>query len=256
MNQTTEIERVATHDGSLFSWLDARIVERESAGGYARLRLDPSSGAPPIGAGQFILLRAAGRSILPRAFSPAGADEAGIELLIKVDGLVREELAGCPLGTRVEIRGPYGIPITDRIRGDRRYLLAGGGSGVAPLLHFRAQHPDRVAGAVFGFRPAGVERLLPGENLVIEERDGRLADADAVAMRGPQDGLIACGPEAMLASLARRYRNDPHLFVSLETRIGCGIGACLGCSIETTAGMRRVCKDGPVFAAEELPWLG
>ena len=256
MKQTTEIERVATHCGSLFSWVEARIIERKSEGGYARLRLDLPSGAPPVAAGQFILLRGAGRPVLPRAFSPTSADETGIELLIKVEGLVREELAACELGTRIELRGPYGVPIIDRISPDRRYLLAGGGSGVAPLLHFRAQHPDLVAGAVFGFRPVGVKKLMPHEPLVIEELDGRLADEEAAAMRSPEDGLIACGPEAMLASLVRRFPNDPHLFVSLETRIGCGIGACLGCSIETTQGMRRVCKDGPIFAATELPWLG
>lgn len=177
-----------------------------------------------------------------------------IELLIKLEGIVRGALGRCPLGTTVEVRGPYGVPYIDRVPHGRRFLLAGGGSGVAPLLHFRDQHPDRCAGTVFGFRTTDTAALFPEEELVIEERDGRQADVVAVRQRPPDAGLIACGPQAMLASLAAQYHGDPDVYVSLETRIGCGIGACLGCSIETTQGMRRICRDGPIFQAMELSW--
>ncbi|MBU1050665.1 dihydroorotate dehydrogenase electron transfer subunit, partial [Candidatus Bipolaricaulota bacterium] len=68
-------------------------------------------------------------------------------------------------------------------------------------------------------------------------------------------GIIACGPEPMLRLIAQQYRQEPFVFVSLEARIGCGVGTCLGCSIETSTGMQRICKEGPLFALEELPWL-
>jgi dihydroorotate dehydrogenase electron transfer subunit len=177
-----------------------------------------------------------------------------MELLIKLDGTLREALGSLPLGTGIEVRGPYGVPYVDRIRTDRAVLLAGGGSGIAPLLCFRDQHPERVAGTVFGFREAAAARLFPAEDLVIEERDGRRADAVAAERRKPGVGLAVCGPQAMLEALAKRYPGDPNVYVSLEARIGCGIGTCLGCSIATTRGMRRICRDGPLFPARELPW--
>ncbi len=251
---TQAMSRVATHAGSLFSWVSAAVIERRRAGGYARLCLQLPEGFAEVGAGQFVLLRMAGRATLPRAFSPLRAGAGEIELLIKLQGIVREELGGCSLGTAVEVRGPYGVPYIDRIPHDRRYLLAGGGSGVGALLHFRERCPELVADSVFGFRATDAAGLFPGEDLVIEERDGRQADTVAAARRAPGTGLIACGPEPMLAALAARYPGDPEVYVSLETRIGCGIGACLGCSIETTRGMRRVCRDGPIFPARELSW--
>jgi len=255
VNQVAEIEHGATQCGSLFSWLAAELVERTSAGGYARIQLGLRDELPSFSAGQFLLLRFKDQTLLPRAFSPVRAEGTHAELLIKEEGLVREQLASCPPGTQIEVRGPYGTPLIEVIERDRTYVLAGGGSGVAPLLCFRAQHPDLVSGTVFGFRPAGVQALFPDDRIVAEERGDPLADSVTLSQRTEADGLIACGPEPMLASLARALPGDPDLYVSLETRLGCGIGACLGCSIETTAGMRRVCVDGPAFRAVELPWL-
>lgn len=251
---TQAATRPATHCGLLFSWGGATVTKRRSVGGYTRLTLELPERFAEVGAGQFVLLRLAGASTLPRAFSPMRSVNREIELLIKLEGIVREALGRCPLGTAVEVRGPYGVPYIDRVPHGRRFLLAGGGSGVAPLLHFRDQHPDLCAGAVFGFRTADTAALFPEEELVIEERDRLQAAAVAIRRRPANAGLIACGPEPMLASLAAQYHGDPDVYVSLETRIGCGIGACLGCSIETTQGMRRICRDGPIFQAMELLW--
>jgi len=112
-----------------------------------------------------------------------------------------------------------------------------------------------VAGTAYGFRTADARQLLPGVPIQIEAEDGRSAAEQAADIWEPGLGILACGPEPMLRLLARRYRGQPDIYVSLEARIGCGIGTCLGCSIPTTAGPQRICHEGPLFALEELPWL-
>jgi len=245
----------ATQSGSLFSWSGAALVARESASGYARVRLAVDRPLPSPAAGQYVLIRSADGPALPRAFSPICVEEGEIDLLIKVSGVLREGLARWPIGSRLEVRGPYGAPYADRISLDRAYLLVGGGCGVAPLLAFARAHRGLVAGAVLGFRPTGVERLVPEFPLVIEEVSGVTATAEARRVWQEGQGLIACGPEDMLRAIAVDHAGRPDVYVSLETRIGCGIGACLACSVPTPQGNRRVCRDGPLFALEELPWL-
>ena len=66
------------------------------------------------------------------------------------------------------------------------------------------------------------------------------------------DSFFACGPEPMLKAVYQKCNAPGQL--SLEQRMACGFGACMGCTIQTNHGPRRVCKDGPVFRKEELPW--
>ena len=77
---------------------------------------------------------------------------------------------------------------------------------------------------------------------------GRATDALAL----PHSSLYACGPVAMLAALDGLESGPAQL--SLEARMGCGFGACMGCTIETAAGARRVCRDGPVFPGKAVVW--
>jgi dihydroorotate dehydrogenase electron transfer subunit len=214
---------------------------------------DPVAALAP---GQFLMVRFSWGPALPRPLSTVAAGPYGVDLLVKVDGVLRTALGSSPRGTVVEVRGPYGVPYIARIERQRKYVLVGGGSGVAPLHHFASAYPQLVETAAFGFRSREVEQLLPGVDFASEEETGETAD-DRLRSRWRDGlGIIACGPEPLLASIARRYRSQPDVYVSLETRLGCGFGACLSCSIRTTAGMRRVCVDGPLFRCSELPWLG
>jgi len=245
----------ATRKGSRFFWVDARLSACEASARYARVRLESSWLTTPVRAGQYVLVRHTEDPCLPRAFSVLASSERGIELLVKSEGRVREKLSCSPIGTLFQIRGPYGVPYLEKISMERSYLLVGGGSGITPLLCFHAQYPDLVAGTVYGFRTADALELLPDVPLVVEEVDGELADERVRSIWSPGLGIIACGPEPMLRALAREYRDRPDVYVSLEARIGCGIGSCLGCSIPTTTGTQRICRDGPLFAVSELPWL-
>jgi len=251
---TKQAQQAAQH-GPRISVPNAILIARRSGQGYARVTLGgfgPEQQARP---GQFVMIRRFGSKSLPRAFSvfSSGADQ--IELFIKVDGLLREVLASAPLGTQFEIRGPYGTPYDERVDPSRSYILVGGGSGIAPLLFLQSRWPERVAGLVLGFRHAGAERLLPSHPLLVEARDGKRAHEGLADVWQPGLGVIACGPDPMLRAIASEHSDQQGIYVSLEARLACGIGSCLGCTIPTTRGPQRICRDGPLFDLSELPWL-
>ena len=245
----------ATHKGSHFFWQRAQLIDRRTSEHYARVLLRGPGVPSEVAVGQFVLVRYSDDPCLPRAFSVMSGSDLGLELFIKTAGRVRVKFATAPMGTMFEVRGPYGTPYADKISLDRKYILVGGGSGAAPLLHFRRQYPHLVAGEVYGFRTEDACDLLSEVKLTVESTTGLRAHEQLQSIWQPGMGIIACGPEAMLRLLAQQYRKEPDVYVSLEARIGCGVGTCLGCSIETSTGMQRICKEGPLFALEELPWL-
>ena len=255
MTTTTEANDAATRDGSRFFWHGTVLRHRQVSERYARVLLEGPKLPTHIAAGQFVLLRAQEDPCLPRAFSVLTTSIYGIELFVKSEGRVREKLSASPFETVFEVRGPYGQPYISKINPHRQYVLVGGGSGCTPLIHFAEQHPNLVAATVYGFRTGDAGRLLPGIPILAESEEDVTAAERAADLWKPGLGLLACGPEPMLRLLAQRHRGQPDVYVSLEARIGCGIGACLGCSISTTSGPQRVCRDGPLFALKELPWL-
>jgi len=182
-------------------------------------------------------------------------DDGALEFFVKSEGRVREKLSTAPIGTPFEVRGPYGVPYDSVASRERPYVLVAGGSGVAPMLFFAATFPERVETSVYGFRTADACDLLPNVPLVIEEVTGQQAVDRLRAVWQQGLGILACGPEPMLRILARDYAGEPDVYVSLEARIGCGIGTCLGCRIETSEGPKRICVEGPLFPLEALPWL-
>jgi len=123
------------------------------------------------------------------------------------------------------------------------------------MLFFAEQHPALFAASAYGFRTRDACDVLPGVPLIIEEVTGERAIDRVDSLWKPGYGILACGPESMLRALARAYRSESHVYVSLEARVGCGIGTCLGCRVATSRGPKRICVDGPLFSAEELTWL-
>lgn len=255
MENNAEAKRTATDRGSPFFWVKGQLAKRMRSARYTRVLLEGDGLPTSVGAGQFVLVRHGEDPCLPRAFSVMSLRAESIELFVKSEGRVREKLSNAPIGTPFDIRGPYGIPYASLIPEDRKYILVGGGSGVAPMLCFADQFPELTAEGVYGFRTADACDLLPNVPLVIEEVTGLRATDRLRAVWKPGLGILACGPQSMLRILANDYRGEPHVYVSLEARVGCGIGTCLGCRIETSGGPRRICVDGPLFPMEALPWL-
>ena len=140
-------------------------------------------------------------------------------------------------------------------------LLIGGGIGVPPMygLASRLLAAGKTPIAILGFNTAQ-ERFYEeefralGVQTVVTTADGSYGVRGFVTDALPEvyDTFCACGPLPMLRALCRAA--DKPGFLSLEARMGCGFGACMGCTIETLNGPKRVCREGPVFRKEELLW--
>ena len=130
-----------------------------------------------------------------------------------------------------------------------RPLLVGGGVGASPLYGLAQQlvAEGRSPLAVLGFRTAA--------EVLLADAFEALGIPVTVVTEALPEGctyVYACGPMPMLQALCSATPLDGQL--SLEARMGCGFGACMGCTCETTHGSKRVCKDGPVFTKEEILW--
>jgi len=182
------------------------------------------------------------------------------------------ELAEMRLGEEAELVGPLGNAWTDFLPapGDKPVALIGGGIGLAPLialLHESSGHGfDFYAGFRAGPRSDEERYALLGaayseaENVIEASQDGRLGHKGLIPdflEPGNYAAVCACGPEPMMKVVAEKCAAaGVSCFVSLERRMACGVGACLGCTVKTVNGNRRCCADGPVFDAREITFDG
>jgi len=260
---------------------DARVILAERVSEDTSLVVLEASGiASACEPGQFVMVRC-GDLTLRRPFSVHAADGTHVALLYRHLGAGTAWLAGVQVGDTIDLYGPCGKGYSFPSDGERVLLMAGG-LGIAPL-HFLA---SRLAAAsetvlVHGGRSAyemysphaKMGELMPsvraaGKARVIQVTDDGSCGArgNACFGAGPHlewaDRIYVCGPVPMCRSFADMVLNaDPDTAckildaeVSLEVRMACGVGACYGCSIETRAGRRKVCQDGPVFRMGDIMW--
>lgn len=214
------------------------------------------SGASDMRAGQFVELSVPG-FYLRRPISVADSADGVLTLLVKEAGEGTKKLRTVKSGDTVDALMDLGNGFDFNAE---KPLLVGGGIGCAPL--YKLAKDFAAAGvratAVLGFRNAAevyyAEEFSRFCDVVIATDDGSAGvrgNAVSAAEGIDFDRFYACGPQVMLRAAAQELR---HGQVSLEARMGCGFGACMGCSIKTTKGYARVCKEGPVFEAEEVVW--
>ena len=205
-----------------------------------RLRLTGDTAAITA-PGQFVDIRLAGR-FLRRPVSVCSWSDGALTLYYKVAGAGTAQLSTLAPGTELD-------------------LLVGGGVGASPLYGLAQQlvAEGRSPLAVLGFRTAAEVLLADafcalGIPVTVVTEDGTRGARGFVTEALPEGGtyVYACGPMPMLQALCSATPLDGQL--SLEARMGCGFGACMGCTCETTHGSKRVCKDGPVFTKEEIVW--
>lgn len=172
-------------------------------------------------------------------------------------------------GAEVRLLGPLGNGFTFNAA-SQNLLLVSGGMGIAPL-RFLAEDAIKMGKTVtyaVGVRSAGM--LAPDDltslqatcALATEDGSGEGAVKGLVTELLPDyiddaDQVFICGPLPMYRAIARerqRLLRDKPTQVSLEVRMGCGVGGCFSCSVRTVEGMRRVCKDGPVFNFDDIFW--
>jgi len=219
--------------------------------------------------GQFVMVRCEGFT-LRRPLSICDAQGDLLRVVFEVRGEGTAWLAGTGEGDSLDILGPQGKGFD---LGDpaRPVVFAGGGIGIFPLLH--ACRPFGAnATVLLGFRTAAMIALT--DDFRAAGADLRLATDDGTAGyhglvtgllaarldEGPCAAIFACGPRPMLRATAEEaMRRDIACQVSLEQRMACGMGACLGCAYKIrrpdgTETYAHVCVDGPVFDAREVVW--
>ena len=246
---------------------------------YFTLVLDAPADYAGIAPGQFVMLETSGglEPYLRRAFSVAdvsnGPAGARVELLVKVVGRGTRAMSQLRAGEQRALLGPLGRGFDLAERGP--VALVAGGVGSAPLLLLARRLVERGVeldffyggrGAVDLSRRDDFERLAvaSGGRLIAATEDGSLGFHGRVtaALGAELDAgrrylaSYSCGPMPMLAALARlsAERALPGQ-AALETEMGCGFGACLGCAVPHQSGRFALCcKDGPVFALDEVRW--
>ena len=223
-----------------------------------RLRLagDASDVTAP---GQFVNL-AVENGFLRRPISVSDRDDASLTLIYRTVGRGTRWLSGQGAGKTLDLLTGLGNGF-DLADAGETPLLVGGGVGAAPLYWLARELRGRGAevSVALGFR-AGAEvfyedafRAL-GCRVAVATEDGARGARGFVTGALPEaySYVYACGPTPMLRALYGVVRTGAQF--SLEERMGCGFGACMGCAIETVSGAKRVCKDGPVFRKEVLLW--
>jgi dihydroorotate dehydrogenase electron transfer subunit len=246
---------------------------------YFTLVLAVPDGYAEVAAGQFVMLETTGglEPYLRRAFSVADVNNHGgdvrIELLVKIVGRGTRAMAALAAGDRRALLGPLGRGF-DLPAGGRVALVAGG-VGSAPLLLLARRLVERGVELDFLYggrseidlvrreRFAELARASGGRFLPATEDGslgyhGRVTDALAAELDAGRryESTFSCGPMPMLAALARLgAARGLAGQAALETEMGCGFGACLGCAVAQTAGHYALCcKDGPVFRLDQVAW--
>lgn len=208
--------------------------------------------------GQFVELALPGK-FLRRPISVSDWNVGSLTLIYKVVGQGTEQMSQLPVGTKLDVLTGLGNGYNTAISGDTP-VLVGGGVGIPPLyglcktLLTQGKHPAVVLGfnkasEIFlaeEFRALGVEVFIATADGSVGTK-GFVTDVLKVL---PYSYFYACGPLPMLRAMETVVTSDGQY--SMEERMGCGFGACMGCSIQTKSGARRVCKDGPVFPREEV----
>ena len=222
------------------------------------LRGDCSAVAAP---GQFVNLRLDG-FYLRRPISVCNVDGDALTLIYKVVGRGTEAMSRMQPGEKLDALVGLGNGYSLDECGDRPMLI-GGGAGVPPMYLLARRLLARGADVtvVLGFNAReeifyeeGFRAL--GAKVVVATADGsygvRGFVTDAMKQLPAPSAVCACGPEPMLKAVYNAA-DVPGQF-SFESRMGCGFGACMGCTCKTKYGAKRICKDGPVLRREEIVW--
>ena len=216
--------------------------------------------------GQFVNIRVQGQ-FLRRPISVCNISEARGErleargvltIIYKVVGVGTEAMSHLPVGTQMDVLTVLGNGYDLSKSGDAP-LLVGGGVGVPPMYMLARQLREmgKKVRVILGFNTKEEvfyeeEFRALGCDVTVTTVDGSHGVKGFVtnALDGKQSYYYTCGPLPMIKALIQAAGTNGE--VSMEERMGCGFGACMGCTIQTTQGPKRVCKEGPVFAASEL----
>ena len=230
------------------------LLNQEIAKGVFKMQLMLAQSYPQPEPGQFVnvYLNDASR-LLPRPLSVCDWKDGLLTLVYAVVGEGTRILSGYSNTVRVT------TPLGNGFSKDSPALLVGGGLGVPPMVYLSRFLSD--ARVVLGFRSQPILAEEFPFTVEIATDDGSVGTKGNVVDLLKQSGvaagtkIYACGPKPMLKALNDfALSQGLDIEVSLEERMGCGYGACVGCSCKTVNGKRKVCEYGPVFEGKEVVW--
>ncbi|MCI2106922.1 MAG: dihydroorotate dehydrogenase electron transfer subunit [Intestinimonas sp.] len=245
---------------------ECTIMRAEKLNPFAwSLTLDAGELARAALPGQFIHVKCGDSRLLRRPISICDTDGNCLRMVFEVRGEGTAWLSRRHTDETLDVLGPLGHGFD---LSGRKLLAVGGGIGVPPILNV-VRHCKGEAHAILGFRSVDRAMLLDefraaSSTVSVASDDGSIGThgfVDALVrekLKGERDvaGVLACGPRPMLRAVAKAAAEaGVPCQVSMEERMGCGVGACLVCACKMADGAyRHVCKDGPVFRAEEVDW--
>jgi dihydroorotate dehydrogenase electron transfer subunit len=233
---------------------------------YHLICVEASDIASEARPGQFITVRCGADLILRRPLSIHRVDNPNqLSMLFAVVGRGTQWLSQRQKDETLDLLGPLGNGFSIETA-SKKLLLIAGGIGIAPLVFLaqKALDEGRSVKLLLGARKQDAlyhKELLPnGIETVFTTDDGTFGKKGMVSKFVREyvdwaDQIYACGPLAMYKEIADQRQKWPGkkpIQVSLEVRMGCGIGACFSCSVKTKNGMKRVCLDGPVFNLDDV----
>ncbi|MBQ3088844.1 MAG: dihydroorotate dehydrogenase electron transfer subunit [Clostridia bacterium] len=210
--------------------------------------------------GEFINIKLEGK-FLRRPISVCDVDATTVTIVYKVVGEGTEQMSKMPVGTELDVLVGLGNGYDLSLAGDTPLLL-GGGVGVPPLYNLakRLIAMGKKVTVVLGFNNKNEifyeqEFKDLGAEVYVTTADGTYGIKGFVT-----DAMVdisysyfyTCGPEPMLKAIYKASTTSGQM--SFEERMGCGFGACMGCSCKTITGYKRICKEGPVMKKEEILW--
>jgi dihydroorotate dehydrogenase electron transfer subunit len=211
--------------------------------------------------GQFVMVCCGEDTLLRRPFSVHQADGNRLALFFNVVGRGTHWLSQRQAGDKLDLLGPLGNGFTI-YPASQNLLLVAGGMGIAPLYLLAQDALKKKHSLTLLYGTADKKRLSipPQIKVVSATEDGTIGQRGMITEILPDyisqaDQLFACGPLQMYQSMAQmpQLKNRP-VQVSLEVRMGCGLGVCYGCTVKTKSGLKQVCKDGPVFDLNDILW--
>ena len=258
---------------SMFEVLTEIVSNQRITGDTWLTALRSAEIAQAANPGQFVMIRVRTGldPLLRRPFSICGVRDDLFLVLYRVVGKGTRLMTELRGGDKMWVLGPLGrgFAVTDK---NTSRLLVGGGIGIAPLIFLDQFHLEKRLTLMMGFRSA---KDIISPKRVTGEKRGFLAATDdgTKGHHGPVTDLLeehlrknggkavvyACGPKPMLRKVAEMTRAmGMPCQVSLESHMACGLGACQGCAVKASAHSGRsyfhVCKEGPVFEAENIDW--
>ena len=209
--------------------------------------------------GQFVNIQLDGL-YLRRPISVCDYDEKTLTIVYKVVGKGTEAMAAMGAGVKLDILTGLGNGYDLTLAGDKPVLL-GGGVGVPPMYNLakKLRAMGKEVKVILGFNVKSEifyeeEFKALGCDVTVTTVDGSYGVKGFVTDALPEEytDFYTCGPEPMLKAVYRASKTSGQM--SFEERMGCGFGACMGCSCKTLTGYKRICKDGPVMKKEEILW--